>query len=600
MSRTVNYEQGFHMTRKCMSDCKFSSLYNLEQQVHESLSKQLIFYRSAYFVDANLNCCMLKFLCLDVDIFCKEAKKLYHCLIIIDPLSYPKTSPIIKLIANSEETINSYSKYYFVNGVVSPEVLGVWKPEITFSYIGSQLIKFFSEQPPIEPKCNSFTPPVEVITQPSEPVYGNQTNIYGSIGTNTVYNPQGSNPPRSPFGDNPIPGNNIASNPTPYGGNAPLLTPVGTGANPPRPPIPSMLTNGIPLPVGTGANPPRPPIPPMPTNGGNIPLPPPVGLGANRPPPFPTPIPNGANAPIPNGFPSNQVDNSDKMMEQLKLFWKGMAMIPETSITNLEPIGRGYSANVYRGIYQGHYVCVKEYTNLIQKRNDSFFKEAGITKHFNDYNVIKVIGICKTSNKKVRLISEYADGGTVADFIQHNPLNESQKIYFFTQIIRPISMLHKENFIHRDIKLENILVVNGIPKIADFGFSKQVFSDNEKMTILGTPEYCAPELLRSRSQFQNTNGLSYDNKVDVYALGIVGYYILTGVYIAKDLHNNNALISNLANGKYSFNIDPQLNSKLYSYFKRIFAFNPSDRPTSEEMYMFFTNFNEPIKQQSYI
>lgn len=78
--------------------------------------------------------------------------------------------------------------------------------------------------------------------------------------------------------------------------------------------------------------------------------------------------------------------------------------------------------------------------------------------------------------------------------------------------------LRKHNIMHRDFKLANIFVNNGVVKIGDFGFAKSGFEMTS--TKLGTPLTMAPELLMDKG--------SYNSKADLWSIGVVTYQLLVG------------------------------------------------------------------------
>ena len=68
--------------------------------------------------------------------------------------------------------------------------------------------------------------------------------------------------------------------------------------------------------------------------------------------------------------------------------------------------------------------------------------------------------------------------------------------FYATQIVLAVDELHKKGFMHRDLKLENIMMEqNGYLKIIDFGLAKVLVSDKVAYTVCGTPEYYAPEVM---------------------------------------------------------------------------------------------------------
>jgi polo-like kinase 1 len=87
---------------------------------------------------------------------------------------------------------------------------------------------------------------------------------------------------------------------------------------------------------------------------------------------------------------------------------------------------------------------------------------------------------------------------------------------FMKQIIEGVRYLHQQNVIHRDLKLGNIFLgENNVVKLGDFGLATRLaHADERKMTICGTPNYIAPEILKE-------SGHSFE--VDVWSLGVILY-----------------------------------------------------------------------------
>lgn len=74
--------------------------------------------------------------------------------------------------------------------------------------------------------------------------------------------------------------------------------------------------------------------------------------------------------------------------------------------------------------------------------------------------------------------------------------------------------LHTNGIIHRDLKPANILVKNGVCKISDFGFAKNLGSAHVLRSIVGTPLYMSPQLLK---------GTKYTAKSDLWSIGLIYY-----------------------------------------------------------------------------
>lgn len=118
---------------------------------------------------------------------------------------------------------------------------------------------------------------------------------------------------------------------------------------------------------------------------------------------------------------------------------------------------------------------------------------------------------------------DYISGGSLADLMESKkPLSMVDIMHILSQACCGVHAIHSVGIIHRDIKPDNILVsTNGEIKVADLGVAR--LDDGRKLTaqgaILGTMEYCSPEYLMHGS---------LDMRSDIYALGLLGYELITG------------------------------------------------------------------------
>jgi len=115
------------------------------------------------------------------------------------------------------------------------------------------------------------------------------------------------------------------------------------------------------------------------------------------------------------------------------------------------------------------------------------------------------------------VIMEFCDGGCLTDILDEFAtiaLSEEQIAYCCRETLKGLVYIHDGNRIHRDIKSDNLLLtMKGEIKISDFGYAAQLGeSKTKRNTIVGTPYWMAPELIR---------GQDYTNKVDVWSLGIM-------------------------------------------------------------------------------
>ena len=92
-----------------------------------------------------------------------------------------------------------------------------------------------------------------------------------------------------------------------------------------------------------------------------------------------------------------------------------------------------------------------------------------------------------------------------------------------TQTILALGKLHESNVMHRDLKLENIMLCeNGYIKLIDYGLAKFAEMDELSTTKAGTPEYFAPEMIST------SRAPGYNKTIDWWAVGIIMFELLTG------------------------------------------------------------------------
>ena len=92
------------------------------------------------------------------------------------------------------------------------------------------------------------------------------------------------------------------------------------------------------------------------------------------------------------------------------------------------------------------------------------------------------------------LVYEFCNGGTLSDHIKaKGRLSEPEAIKIFLELRNAFEALYQENILHRDLKPTNILFHNGVIKLADFGFCKELLKENDMtQTMVGSPIYMAP------------------------------------------------------------------------------------------------------------
>ncbi len=108
-------------------------------------------------------------------------------------------------------------------------------------------------------------------------------------------------------------------------------------------------------------------------------------------------------------------------------------------------------------------------------------------------HIIRYFDMLKTVNN-FYFVYEFCNGGTFENLLKNSgPLPEKVALNYFSQIIDAFKVLNKNNIMHRDLKPDNILIHDGILKLADFGFCKPLENEEDTTkTMLGSPIYMAP------------------------------------------------------------------------------------------------------------
>ncbi len=194
--------------------------------------------------------------------------------------------------------------------------------------------------------------------------------------------------------------------------------------------------------------------------------------------------------------------------------------------SNKNIVGYGGQAIVYRGKYKNQEVAIKELTNIDWK---SLCNELVILGNLESKNIPKFFGIV-IENNIIELVFEYIDGKTLDDFPK-NYFKEEEKIRIAKDICGVLYEVHLNKFIHRDIKLENIIIdKDGKSYLIDFGIAKVLADAKEAYTrAKGTIYYVAPEVFDGDDEDEEGNILScITEKVDIWAFGCILSYLFSG------------------------------------------------------------------------
>ncbi|XP_056305762.1 NUAK family SNF1-like kinase 1 [Danio aesculapii] len=192
----------------------------------------------------------------------------------------------------------------------------------------------------------------------------------------------------------------------------------------------------------------------------------------------------------------------------------------------LETLGRGTYGKVKRAVERqyGKTVAIKSIRKE-RLRNDldraHIQREIEITSSLVHPNIIRLYEVFE-SRERIVMVMEYASGGELYEHIQDKQrLSEDEARHFFRQITSAVHYCHQNGVVHRDLKLENILLDKDLNvKLADFGLSNRYMRGQCLDTFCGSPLYASPEII---------NGLPYHGpEVDCWSLGVLLYALVYG------------------------------------------------------------------------
>ena len=225
---------------------------------------------------------------------------------------------------------------------------------------------------------------------------------------------------------------------------------------------------------------------------------------------------------------------SQKLSEYIKNYYKVNKKYPETNLDFYKYgrlIGQGAFGKVNLGlnVLTGRVVAIKSFNKSNLNSNSENMKkivyETNLMKKLNHPNITKILELFE-EKEYILIIMEYINGGNLFSFLKkHRTVSEKTAKLLYKQIILGIKYMHEQNIVHRDIKLENILIdLNNNIKICDFGIGRVLSSPDQPLfDQCGTPMYIAPEILLC-SKDKGYKGFP----VDIWSSGIVLYILLSG------------------------------------------------------------------------
>lgn len=243
-------------------------------------------------------------------------------------------------------------------------------------------------------------------------------------------------------------------------------------------------------------------------------------------------------------------------------------------------IGQGAYATVRFGLHKvtGRKVAIKIYEKfklLDPQRRKSVRREIKLMERMSHPNIVGYHEAIDSS-KHIYIVMEYMGGGSLHHYLKKctcRRLEESQAKRLFYQICQGIKYCHDRHIVHRDVKLENLLLTEeGTVKIIDFGFSTIVPPDKKLKVFCGTPSYMAPEIV-SRKEY---SGMC----ADIWAMGVLLYALLCGCFPFKG-QNDKDLYRKIMKGV--FHVPSFVSPTARNLLSRVLTVDMNKRPTINEV-----------------
>ena len=276
-------------------------------------------------------------------------------------------------------------------------------------------------------------------------------------------------------------------------------------------------------------------------------------------------------------------------------------------ITLLRLLGKGSYGEVYLSQKQNALFATKKVKR--KKADDEmtkYFKnEINILRILNHPNIVKLEEI-KMDENNYYIVMEYINGGELSDYLKKyiekygKPFSEEIVQYLMKQIISALIYIHDLNIIHRDLKLENIMVdfdnekdkgelnmMKAKIKIIDFGFAIMLSSKfSLTNSAVGTFMYMDPKILKEfDNQVLVDKSRGYGKEVDIWSLGCICYQLFRGKY-PFEAKTFEELVGKIDKGKYR--LPTTASREIISFLDKMLKYKGKDRLSAKEL------INEPF------
>ncbi|KAI4468768.1 protein kinase c mu [Holotrichia oblita] len=211
-----------------------------------------------------------------------------------------------------------------------------------------------------------------------------------------------------------------------------------------------------------------------------------------------------------------------------------------------EVLGSGQFGIVYGGMHRrtARPVAIKVIDKLRfpTKQEAQLKNEVAILQNLSHPGVVNLERMFETP-ERIFVIMEKLRGDMLEMILSHDKgrLPERVTKFLITQILVALKHLHSKNIVHCDLKPENVLLSSNAEypqvKLCDFGFARIIGEKSFRRSVVGTPAYLAPEVLRNKG---------YNRSLDMWSVGVIVYVSLSGTFPFNEDEDINEQIQNAA------------------------------------------------------
>ncbi len=225
-----------------------------------------------------------------------------------------------------------------------------------------------------------------------------------------------------------------------------------------------------------------------------------------------------------------------------------------------------------------------------------FEQEARVVNEIKHPNIVDVFQFGELADKRSYFIMEWLDGEPLTARIDRGPIPAPEAMDILDVIADALAAAHEQNVIHRDLKSDNVYLVNvrgkrtvklldfGLAKLSGRGVEDKPVGSTKQGIVVGTPAYMSPEQARSQP---------VDGRTDVYALGCLAYKMLTGTLPFRGENAMDLIVQQLnAPPPHPIKLAPRTPPALSKLVVRMMAKAPDDRPSIPQIRELFAELRD--------